>query len=301
MLQVLDRMEKTEIFPLDQVCYRILIELCGKYDQPEMAVKVMRAMQRAGLEQNAVTYGIYHRAVMDATWPSPARQKAIRMWNSLRIVVTASEALMKWANVERRPLTMLDTQSVSDGGYHSDNKVPEVVVPQAEITVDYEITSYPLDTLSKKESVDSEIMDPLGAMELNNHEKKERSKSLGKIGMSPSRAKFFADHATLPFSNENTPKADKQNNSKGSGWLKGIANSPMFKMIRSTTFGKFHSKESRNSLSNSQNHRNHRLRRVVTLDQSLERAQAFIPWFTTSRKATTMLYHLDSAWESRPF
>ena len=48
---VLDRMEKTEIFPLDQVCYRILIELCGKYNQPEMAVKVMRAMQRAGLEQ----------------------------------------------------------------------------------------------------------------------------------------------------------------------------------------------------------------------------------------------------------
>ncbi|CAI2349882.1 unnamed protein product [Caenorhabditis sp. 36 PRJEB53466] len=233
---VLDRMEKTEIFPLDQVCYRILIELCGKYEQPEMAVKVMQAMQRAGLEQNAVTYGIYHRAVMDATWPSAARQKAIRMWSLLRNLVTASEGLMKWANVERRPLTTLDTQSVSDGGYHSDNKVADVVIPETEITVDYEITSYSLDTPSKKASVDSEIIDPLGALELNNRDKKERSKSLGKIGMSPARAKFFADHATLPFSSENTPKADKKVDGKGSGWLKGIANSPMFKMIRSTTF-----------------------------------------------------------------
>ncbi|EFP00538.1 hypothetical protein CRE_19531 [Caenorhabditis remanei] len=48
---VLDRMEKTEIFPPDQMCYRILNELCGKYNQPEMAVEVMRSMQRAGLEQ----------------------------------------------------------------------------------------------------------------------------------------------------------------------------------------------------------------------------------------------------------
>ncbi|KAF1759897.1 hypothetical protein GCK72_016364 [Caenorhabditis remanei] len=230
---VLDRMEKTEIFPLDQVCYRILIELCGKYNQPAMAVKVMRAMQRAGLEQNAVTYGIYHRAVMDATWPSPARTKAIRMWNLLKIVVTGAEFLRKLAKVDRRPLdlSVLASQTPENGSAEN----------VAEITVDYQITSYPLDEEEndRKSSVSSQqnaIMDPLGAMGLENSREKakERSKSLGKIGMSPSRAKFFADHATLPFSSENTPKSDKK--TEKSGWFKGIANSPMFKMIKSTTF-----------------------------------------------------------------
>ncbi|UMM31114.1 hypothetical protein L5515_012723 [Caenorhabditis briggsae] len=233
---VLDRMEKTEIFPLDQVCYRILIELCGKYNQPEMAVKVMRAMQRAGLEQNAVTYGIYHRAVMDATWPTPARTRAIKMWTILKIVVTGAEAMRKWANVERRPLSEERPKTPSEEG---------VVT---EITVDYQITSYPLEDTEeqqkerkeqKKSSISSEIMDPLGAvggLEALERDKTrdQRSKSLGKIGMSPSRAKFFADHATLPFSNENTPKSDKK--AEKSGWFKGIANSPMFKMIKSTTF-----------------------------------------------------------------
>ncbi|EGT48632.1 hypothetical protein CAEBREN_17629 [Caenorhabditis brenneri] len=232
---VLDRMEKTEIFPLDQVCYRILIELCGKYDQPEMAVKVMRAMQRAGLEQNAVTYGIYHRAVMDATWPSPARTKAIKMWNLLKIVVTGAEALRKWANVDRRPYV---PTSISDDVPVEHMKKEDVT----EITVDYEITSYSLDDNEEgnkeKERRNSKqqsggIMDPLGAMGLEREKTDERSKSLGHIGMSPSRAKFFADHATHPFSNEGTPKSDKK--TEKSGWLKNIA-SPMFKMIKSTTF-----------------------------------------------------------------
>ncbi|KAK6014114.1 PPR repeat protein [Ostertagia ostertagi] len=62
---VLDRMEHTEVFPLDQVCYRILIELCGECGEPSLAVKVLQAMHRAGVEQNAVTYGIYHRACVE--------------------------------------------------------------------------------------------------------------------------------------------------------------------------------------------------------------------------------------------
>lgn len=40
--QILDRMEHTEVFPLDQVCYRILIELCGECGEPSLAVKVLQ-------------------------------------------------------------------------------------------------------------------------------------------------------------------------------------------------------------------------------------------------------------------
>ncbi|CAB3406093.1 unnamed protein product [Caenorhabditis bovis] len=219
---VLHRMARTEIFPLDQVCYRILIELCGKYDEPAMAVKVLQMMQQVGLEQNAVTYGIYHRAVMDATWPTPARQRAIRCWKILQICVNANEAFMKFANIERRRLSIHETQSVSDNGYHSD-KVTEKEEKEVEITADYEVTYRSLD--------DDE--DPLGARSINN-EKSERE--ISKVTMSPSRAKFLAEHASMPFSSETTPKSEKNSDGRSNSWFKGIANSPMFKMIRSTTF-----------------------------------------------------------------
>ncbi|CAI5448015.1 unnamed protein product [Caenorhabditis angaria] len=215
---VLDRMERTEIFPLDQVCYRILIELCGKYDQPAMAVKVLQAMQRAGLEQNAVTYGIYHRAVMDAKWPSAARQKAIRMWSILRIAINASDAFYKFANVEKRRLQTLNTREI-------DNKNGTKI---EEVTVDYEISYHPLPSEKEKEEED-----PLGANKLN-----AQKNGIGRkndVGMSPSRAKFLAEHSSKLFSSETTPKAEKSAR-KSEGWLKGIANSPMLKMIRSTTF-----------------------------------------------------------------
>ena len=51
-------------------------------------------MQRAGLEQNAVTYGIYHRAVMGAEWPSEARQNAIKAWNKLRFALNTRVPLV---------------------------------------------------------------------------------------------------------------------------------------------------------------------------------------------------------------
>ncbi|CAJ0918578.1 unnamed protein product, partial [Mesorhabditis belari] len=76
LFMVLSRLEATEVIPLDQVCYRILIEMCGQYGEPHLAVRVLYAMRRSGLEQNAVTYGLYHRAVMNVEWPSPSRVRA---------------------------------------------------------------------------------------------------------------------------------------------------------------------------------------------------------------------------------
>lgn len=203
---ILDRMESTEIFPLDQVCYRILIELCGKYGEPSMAVKVVQAMQRSGIEQNAVTYGIYHRAVMDATWPSNERQRAVKAWNTLRNVVTACEHFYRLGKVVKRRMSVVE------------NEEPE------EPTEDYSITVEPLEEDKK--------LDPLGAMKLE----EELDKSLSKVAMSPSRAKFLADHESLPFSDDSACINDSRGERSGS-WLKGLTNSPMFKkMIRSTTF-----------------------------------------------------------------
>lgn len=47
-----------------QVCYRILMQLCGQYDQPVLAVRVLFEMQKAGIDPNAITYGYYNKVIV---------------------------------------------------------------------------------------------------------------------------------------------------------------------------------------------------------------------------------------------
>uniref|UniRef100_A0A1I7XS09 UDENN domain-containing protein n=1 Tax=Heterorhabditis bacteriophora TaxID=37862 RepID=A0A1I7XS09_HETBA len=246
---VLDRIERTEVFPLDQVCYRILIELCGECNEPSMAVRVLQvlifqAMQRAGLEQNAVTYGIYHRAVLNAEWPTKARQRAMSAWTHLRIVLMAVVQFKSRVILEpRRTNASSDAQSVSDRGYYSDKTAEELKADEEEVKPQpYVISYHPLDnnrdSIADEQSESpllSHAIDPLGALSSNLQTKAEQT---SQSTMSPSRAKFLADHETAPFASETTPKVESKGSGKSSSWLRGITNSPLMKMIRSQTFGK---------------------------------------------------------------
>ena len=42
LFQVLDRLEQSGVELYDQVCYRIVIQLCGDCEMPELAVKVLQ-------------------------------------------------------------------------------------------------------------------------------------------------------------------------------------------------------------------------------------------------------------------
>lgn len=46
---------------LSQVCYRVLLQLCGQYSQPVLAVRVLFEMKKAGVQPNAITYGYYNK------------------------------------------------------------------------------------------------------------------------------------------------------------------------------------------------------------------------------------------------
>uniref|UniRef100_A0A8V5GUG6 Uncharacterized protein n=1 Tax=Melopsittacus undulatus TaxID=13146 RepID=A0A8V5GUG6_MELUD len=83
---VLRRMERHKVVLPDEVCYRVLLQLCGQYGEPVLAVRVMLEMKRAGIVPNAVTYGYYNKAVLESKWPSGA-QSARRHWAMLRNVV----------------------------------------------------------------------------------------------------------------------------------------------------------------------------------------------------------------------
>ncbi|KAJ7424803.1 DENN domain-containing protein 4C [Willisornis vidua] len=69
-----------------QVCYRVVMQLCGLWGQPVQAVRVLFEMKNAGIQPNAITYGYYNKAVLESSWPSSNRS-GIFLWTKLRNVV----------------------------------------------------------------------------------------------------------------------------------------------------------------------------------------------------------------------
>lgn len=65
------------------------MQLCGQHSQPVLAVKVLFEMKRHGVQPNAITYGFYNKAVLEAHWSSDMANHSRLLWNKLRNVVTA--------------------------------------------------------------------------------------------------------------------------------------------------------------------------------------------------------------------
>ncbi|XP_072232803.1 DENN domain-containing protein 4C isoform X1 [Leuresthes tenuis] len=83
---VLLKMRATEVEVLDEVCYRVVMQLCGVWALPVMAVRVLVEMKKAGVHPNAITYGYYNKAVLESPWPSRNRS-GLFMWTKLRNVL----------------------------------------------------------------------------------------------------------------------------------------------------------------------------------------------------------------------
>ncbi|XP_077451452.1 C-myc promoter-binding protein isoform X1 [Stigmatopora argus] len=109
---VLRRMQDKKLQAPDEVCYRVLLQLCGQYSQPVLAVKVLFEMKKAGIQPNAITYGYYNKAVLESTWPSTTRG-GFFLWGKLRNVVLGVGQFKKAGKKQTLPPTR-ETQ-LSDG------------------------------------------------------------------------------------------------------------------------------------------------------------------------------------------
>uniref|UniRef100_A0AAR2JW09 UDENN domain-containing protein n=1 Tax=Pygocentrus nattereri TaxID=42514 RepID=A0AAR2JW09_PYGNA len=128
---VLRKMQDKKLQPPDEVCYRILMQLCGQYGQPVLAVRVLFEMKKAGVQPNAITYGYYNRAVLESTWPSSTRGGYF-LWGKLRNVV---RGVVQFKQVWKRQAGHLlfvplcadasDLDSVSHGSLDSSNDSAE--------------------------------------------------------------------------------------------------------------------------------------------------------------------------------
>ncbi|KAG9489027.1 hypothetical protein GDO78_005171 [Eleutherodactylus coqui] len=121
---ILRKMQAKKIESPDEVCYRVLMQLCGQYGQPVLAVKVLFEMKKAGVQPNAITYGYYNKAVLESVWPSGNRGGYflwIKVRNVLHGVAQFKRALKKQhsAAPHAPPSDSSDLDAVSHGSMDS--------------------------------------------------------------------------------------------------------------------------------------------------------------------------------------
>ncbi|XP_018412367.1 PREDICTED: DENN domain-containing protein 4C [Nanorana parkeri] len=118
--EALVKMRKTEVDPPDEVCYRVVMQLCGIWENPALAVKVLFEMKNAGIQPNAITYGYYNKVVLVSPWPSSNRSGNF-LWTKVRNVIFGLAQFrkpMKKAKPESRSASGTAPQSAareSDG------------------------------------------------------------------------------------------------------------------------------------------------------------------------------------------
>ncbi|XP_043917018.1 DENN domain-containing protein 4C [Protopterus annectens] len=83
---LLIKMRKAEVEPLDEVCYRVVMQLSGSWSNPVLAVRVLYEMKTAGVKPNAITYGYYNKVVFESLW-STSNRSGFYLWTKLRNVL----------------------------------------------------------------------------------------------------------------------------------------------------------------------------------------------------------------------
>uniref|UniRef100_A0A665XFQ1 DENN/MADD domain containing 4C n=1 Tax=Echeneis naucrates TaxID=173247 RepID=A0A665XFQ1_ECHNA len=109
---ILLKMRTTEVEVLDEVCYRVVMQLCGVWGLPVMAVRVLVEMKKAGVHPNAITYGYYNKAVLESPWPSRNRS-GLFMWTKLRNVL---RGVAQFKHTVDRTTSKKGTALITTGG-----------------------------------------------------------------------------------------------------------------------------------------------------------------------------------------
>uniref|UniRef100_A0A669B891 DENN domain containing 4C n=1 Tax=Oreochromis niloticus TaxID=8128 RepID=A0A669B891_ORENI len=121
---ILLKMRTTEVEILDEVCYRVMMQLCGVWGLPVLAVRVLVEMKKAGVHPNAITYGYYNKAVLESPWPS-RNQSGLIMWTKLRNVLRGVTQFKYGLNrtSSEKGSTLTTTGRQCDQGYGSKDEL----------------------------------------------------------------------------------------------------------------------------------------------------------------------------------
>ncbi|CAG0919302.1 unnamed protein product, partial [Notodromas monacha] len=108
--------QKTKLKWIDEVWFRVMMQLCNQYKEGRMAVKVFSLMKELRVGVNALTYGLYNRAMLDARWNTSMSDRAsARAWRKLRNIVWAIAYMKTAAHAKAERKSSLSSEG-NDGG-----------------------------------------------------------------------------------------------------------------------------------------------------------------------------------------
>uniref|UniRef100_A0A8C9T747 DENN domain containing 4B n=1 Tax=Scleropages formosus TaxID=113540 RepID=A0A8C9T747_SCLFO len=151
--EVLKHMETRKVVLPDEVCYRILMQLCGQYGQPVLAVRVLLEMKKAGITPNTITYGYYNKAVLESKWPSTNQGGRLR-WAKLRNVLVAVAQFRQPVKQRRKSSSVGSRAGMGEIRMYRDSWywVAEIFWSSADIPADQPTETRPHSTLIRQSS-----------------------------------------------------------------------------------------------------------------------------------------------------
>lgn len=157
-------MERSNIQLYDQICYRILMYLCGEYNKPAMAIQVLRKMQRMGISLNAVTYGIYHHSLMQGEWPKEERLNAIDAWNRLRLRIEVSSLFRECSKYSKSSIGNTNnttTTTPQNGTFENscNNEEENTEIDSSETSLQVRKLTNSINSLCNSEKLDMKLED----------------------------------------------------------------------------------------------------------------------------------------------
>ncbi|XP_078591803.1 C-myc promoter-binding protein-like isoform X3 [Branchiostoma floridae x Branchiostoma japonicum] len=146
---------------LDEVCYRVVMQLCGQHSQPVLAVKVLMEMKRNGITPNAITYGHYNKAILESRWPTGNRDGFL-LWTKLRNVILAIAQFRR--GIKRVVLQMSDSSDADAVSRTSVESFPDGTASHTGGQSDQGYSSMTKDEVRRG---DSGVTSPLTDQDLN--------------------------------------------------------------------------------------------------------------------------------------
>ncbi|XP_010629215.1 DENN domain-containing protein 4C isoform X2 [Fukomys damarensis] len=118
---ILLKMRKACVDPLDEVCYRVVMQLCGLWGHPVLAVRVLFEMKTAKIKPNAITYGYYNKVVLESPWPTSTRS-GIFLWTKVRNVVRGLAQFRQplKRTIQKSPVSSTSAPQQAAGGSDGD-------------------------------------------------------------------------------------------------------------------------------------------------------------------------------------
>ncbi|KFO30433.1 DENN domain-containing protein 4C [Fukomys damarensis] len=104
-----------------QVCYRVVMQLCGLWGHPVLAVRVLFEMKTAKIKPNAITYGYYNKVVLESPWPTSTRS-GIFLWTKVRNVVRGLAQFRQplKRTIQKSPVSSTSAPQQAAGGSDGD-------------------------------------------------------------------------------------------------------------------------------------------------------------------------------------